>query len=507
MIKKIVDYQKIKKKFFHLKKNKQKIVLCHGVFDLFHIGHLRHFKFAKSKGDHLLVSLTADKFVTKGYAKPIFNQVLRSELISSIEEVDSVVISESASALDIIRQVKPNFYCKGIEYKDHSNDITKKIKLEENEVKKNKGKVIYSSDITYSSSKLINQNFQIYSKKQLETIKQIKKKYSLNHIEDSFKKISKIRTLVIGEIIFDDYTFSEAIGKSAKEPILILKEKKSERYLGGAGAIVKNISNLTKRPSLISYVGEKDNKITEINKHLGKNVKKFFVKKFNSPTIIKKRYIDQFNNTKLFGIYNFNDLSISKKNELDILNFYNKEVKKNDLVMVTDYGHGLITKKIANQINRNKKFTSLNVQLNAANMSYHSIDKYKNANLLVVNERELRHDVRDRDSNINKIMLKVSRDKNFQLILVTRGADGLLLYDKKTKKFYECAAFASNVVDKIGSGDIINVFFSLCVRAKIDYELALFISSIAAAEKLKSFANKKFVNIDLLMKIISHYLK
>ena len=62
---------RIIKKF---KKEKKKIVLCHGVFDLVHLGHLKHFKEAKSKGDILIVSVTSDKYVSKGPGRPLFNE-------------------------------------------------------------------------------------------------------------------------------------------------------------------------------------------------------------------------------------------------------------------------------------------------------------------------------------------------------------------------------------------------------------------------------------------------
>ena len=58
------------KKIETLKKKNKKIVLCHGVFDLVHLGHLKHFKKAKSFGDFLIVSITKDEFIKKGPGRP-----------------------------------------------------------------------------------------------------------------------------------------------------------------------------------------------------------------------------------------------------------------------------------------------------------------------------------------------------------------------------------------------------------------------------------------------------
>ena len=67
------------KKFVSLRKGK-KIVLCHGVFDLLHFGHLNHFEKAKSHGDILVVSITPDKFVNKGPSRPTFEESVRLEM-------------------------------------------------------------------------------------------------------------------------------------------------------------------------------------------------------------------------------------------------------------------------------------------------------------------------------------------------------------------------------------------------------------------------------------------
>ena len=111
----------IRKKF-----EKKKIILAHGTFDFFHYGHLKHFKKAKKKADILVVSLTADKFIKKGPGRPIYNEKNRAEIISSFEFVDFVVVVNSFSGVEVINSLKPDFYSKGIEYKNKSKDFTKK---------------------------------------------------------------------------------------------------------------------------------------------------------------------------------------------------------------------------------------------------------------------------------------------------------------------------------------------------------------------------------------------
>ena len=131
-----LNEKKFLKKLQNLKNKKKKIVLCHGVFDLLHLGHIEHFKSAKKFGDYLIVSITQDQFIKKGPGRPLFNQQQRIEFLKNIKVIDHVVLSKSESSIDIINTVKPDYYVKGSEYKDYSKDKTKKIILEEKAVKK-----------------------------------------------------------------------------------------------------------------------------------------------------------------------------------------------------------------------------------------------------------------------------------------------------------------------------------------------------------------------------------
>ena len=89
MKKKISSLENISKIVSVLKMEGKKISLCHGVFDLLHIGHINHFKEAKSLGDILFVSITADEFVNKGPSKPLFHESNRADFLASISFCDN----------------------------------------------------------------------------------------------------------------------------------------------------------------------------------------------------------------------------------------------------------------------------------------------------------------------------------------------------------------------------------------------------------------------------------
>ena len=79
-------------------KNKKKIVLCHGVFDILHYGHLKYFEASKKLGNFLIVSITHDKYVNKGFGRPFFSHKIRMETVASLSMVDAVVLSDFPSS-------------------------------------------------------------------------------------------------------------------------------------------------------------------------------------------------------------------------------------------------------------------------------------------------------------------------------------------------------------------------------------------------------------------------
>ena len=107
---KILTIKELKLKIEKLRKKKKTFVLCHGVFDLLHLGHINHFNEAKKNGDILIVSLTSDKYVNKGPERPIFNQALRADAIAALNAVDYVAINETPTAINPIKILKPNIF-------------------------------------------------------------------------------------------------------------------------------------------------------------------------------------------------------------------------------------------------------------------------------------------------------------------------------------------------------------------------------------------------------------
>ena len=504
---KIVSFENLIK-ISKLKRNQnKKIILCHGVFDLLHIGHIKHLQEAKTFGDILIVTITPDKFVQKGPNRPAFNTNLRLEALQALECVDYVSVNKWATSIQTIKHIKPHIYCKGSDYKHKENDITKKIYDEEKAVKSIKGSIKFTSTKNFSSSNLLNNFVKIHSDKQRKYLNNITKKFSFKEIQKTLSKFFSIKVMVIGETIIDKYVFCEALGKSGKEPILALREIKIEEYYGGALAISNHLSSFCKSIKLLTMIGQKKEYKRDIIKNKAKNISVDFFYKLNSPTIVKKRFVDSINNNKILGVYEINDELINLKQQKSLETQLNKIKENIDHIIISDYGHGFISEQIAKKIIRKCKSISLSAQLNAANLGMHTINKYKKIETVVINEMELRQEMKDRNSQIKNLMKKLTQKIKIKNLIVTRGKNGSILYDRINNKFIECPAFASSVVDKVGAGDAMLSIISIALNKGIDKHLSLFLGSLAAAQSVESMGNSIFVDKNKMLKVIESLIK
>ncbi|MDC3083007.1 PfkB family carbohydrate kinase [Pelagibacteraceae bacterium] len=507
MKKKIYSLNELSKKLKSNRFYKKKIILCHGVFDLLHIGHIKHFEEAKKLGDILVVTITPDKYVNKGPSRPVFNSNLRAEALASLESVDYLAVNKWQNAIETIKLIKPEIYCKGPDYKNKEDDLTKKIYEEEKAVKSYGGKIHITSAQKFSSGNLINNHLSNLTYEQKKFIAEIRKEFTFNQIVKHVNDLYNKKTLIIGEAIIDEYVFCETLGKSGKEPILSLKKLNSEIYYGGAIAVANHISGFCKKVTLFTMIGQNDKFKNDILKNNAKNIKVDFFKKTNAPTILKRKYVDNINKNKILGIYEINDELVNSNDQSKIEKQINKYRNKFDHVVVLDYGHGFISEKIANNITKISKSMSLNAQLNAANLGLHTINNYKNIETVVINEMEMRLEMRDRYSSINNLLKKLSSKLNIKNLIVTRGKNGSTLYNKYTDQYIDCPAFAVKVVDKIGAGDAMISMVSLVLSSKINKKLSLFIGSLAAAQSVESIGNSKEVNKTLMLRTIENLLK
>jgi len=489
-----------------LKARGKRIVQCHGMFDLIHLGHIRHFSAAKKEGDVLIVTLTKDRHVKRGPGRPVFNEHLRAETLASLGITDYVCVVDNPTATESIKALKPDVYAKGPDYKGQEKDFSSKIFEEEKAVKLIGGRLLFTDDITFSSSKLINDYLEVYPPETVKYLKSIAKKYSIDSIIESLHSLKDLKTLVIGDAIIDQYHYCTPMGKSSKEHLVANRYVSEESFAGGALATANNIGSLCGKVDLLTTLGQKDSFQNFVQDRLNPNINPIFFYRSDSGTIIKRRFVSEGANRKLFEICYMKDNCIPKTEEEEIMRRLGKTIRDYDLVVVSDFGHGLLTKQIIKIICAKARYLALNAQTNSANIGFNLVTKYPRANFVCIDEMELRFATHDKVGDLRAHAKKVYEQLRCEYIIATRGASGSLSYSKSLG-FHQTPAFSYRVVDAIGAGDAFFAFVAPCFAGKLPQDLVSFIGNAVGSLAVQIVCNRGPVKLEDLTKFITRLLK
>ncbi|MEK7233788.1 MAG: PfkB family carbohydrate kinase [Elusimicrobiota bacterium] len=503
---KIFDIDALATELERQRKLGKKIVHCHGVFDLLHVGHIRHFAEAKAMGDLLVVTLTQDLHVNKGPHRPAFPQDLRAEVIAALDSVDYVAVNKWPTAVNAIKLLRPHVYAKGPDYKDAAKDVTGGITVEEKAVRSAGGEIRFTEDITFSSSKLLNRHMPQFDGPVAGFLERLRRHFSGADIAGLIGSLGKLKVLVIGEAILDDYVYCEAMGKSSKEPILALQYRSEEKHAGGSLAIANHLAEFCNKVDLVSYLGAKNTQEDFARANLKPTVTPFFVYKTDSPTIVKRRFVQAGLLNKLIEVYEMNDAPIEGPEEDALCRILESKLPGYDVVVAADFGHGLIGPRAVELLTKKSRFLSVMTQINAANIGFHTISKYPRADYICIHEGELRLDHRNRRDDLKLLTKNLAKRLKASTVMVTRGTAGTLLY-REGEGFSECPAFAMKVVDRIGAGDSVLAMTSLASAAKLPAVVIGFLGNLAGAQAVTIVGNSASISRVAMLKSVEALLK
>lgn len=483
----------------------KKISLCHGVFDLLHPGHLEHFAQAALVGDLLVVSVTSDSFVNKGPGRPAFDLKTRMMALSRIAGIDFIIASNSQNAIMNIEKIKPDFYIKGIEYQKAENDITGMINQERDAVEKYGGKLVFTDGFTSSSTKLINEFLSNHNSATKEWVSKFRSKFSIQQVSEYLEKTAELKVGIVGEVILDKYTSCTALSKSSKDPILAFHKHESVELPGGVLAIANNCATWCNNVGVFSDSHLNPLQYHDVISQLDKKITYFSLENSTRPLIIKHRYFDQSSNIRLFETYEFDPASLNKVDEAAFIESLKRNLSDLDLVIVADYGHGLLTQECISTLSRESRFLCVNTQANAGNRGYNTIAKYPNANLICLNGSELQLELRDKNPDYFDIVPKYISQRNADYAILTLGGEGMLVFNS-TGEYTKVPALASHVVDKVGAGDSVLAIGSLLAYLRAPIEVIGLLCSLVAAHEIGQLGHRTSLSKANLLKSVKGVL-
>lgn len=504
--KRIYDLQELAIRVAEEKKKGKKIVHCHGCFDLLHIGHIRYFEQAKAMGDLLVVTVTPDRFVDKGPHRPAFNELLRAEAIASLWCVDFVAINQWPTAEETLRLLRPDFYVKGSEYRPKGADMTGKIEQEEAVVAEIGARLAFTDDIVFSSSRLINERMSIYPKEMQEYVEFFRMRHNLAEVLSVIDQMETLKVLVIGDVIIDEYVYGEAIGKSSKDPVLALRYQSEDRFAGGVLAVANHVANFAGHVELLAVLGARKSYEDFIRSKLSSRIHPQFIMEPDIPTISKRRIIEGYSLNKLLELYEMNDGEIGEPTEAALCAAIREKASEVDLVLVSDFGHGTITRRVIETVCDCAPFLAVNTQANAGNRGFNTITKYPRADYACIAEHEMRLEARDARGQLRPILERLRQQLKASYMVVTCGKKGCQV-SHDGDEFVSVPAFARKVVDRVGAGDAFLSVTSMAAALKAPFEILGLIGNVVGAEAVEIVGNDKAIDKLNVKKSITALLK
>jgi len=477
----------------------QRAIMCHGVFDVVHPGHVRHLLYAKSKADILIASLTADRHIKKGLHRPHVPQDLRAVNLAAFEMVDYVVIDRNDKPLAILATIQPDYFAKGFEY--NANGLSPNTAEEAKVVEAYGGEILFTpGDVIYSSSALIR---LAPPSVKLETIQILmeREQITFDHLHKVLSQLSGKHVHVVGDTIIDTYTYCTMIGGQTKTPTISVLYQQRTDYVGGAGIVAKHLVAAGAKVSFSTVLGNDSLKDFALDDLKSTGVDVRAIVDPSRPTVNKNAIVA--GGYRLLKVDTLDNRSISDL----ILGSMIEGLQSTpaEAVVFSDFRHGMFNRRtIPELVDAIPKHAYRAADSQVASR-WGNITDFQNFDLITPNEREARFALGDQDSGIRPLSSKIYDAAQCKLLILKLGERGVLacrdVDHESLDSFFVIDSFVNNLVDPMGAGDALLAYTTLAMLASRNEAIATILGTMAAACECEREGNIPISNDDVRTKL------
>ena len=286
----------------------------------------------------------------------------------------------------------------------------------------------------------------------------------------------KPNILVIGDLMIDHYLWGSCDRISPEAPVQVVNVKKESSVLGGAGNVINNLFTLGATVDVISVIGD-DNVANELKSLLEKikiSTSNLIVEN-NRKTSKKSRLIASQQKVLRYDMESIDD--INEESHKEIISNLEKNIKKYSSIILSDYGKGVLTTKLTQDIINIANKNSVKVLVDPKGKDY---SKYKGSYTLTPNKKEAQEatniDIKDENSLINA--LKDLKEKcDLEVSLITLSEQGIAIFDENlTIK----PTVAREVYDVTGAGDTVIASIAFALGNDLNINEAVSFANLAA---------------------------
>ena len=284
------------------------------------------------------------------------------------------------------------------------------------------------------------------------------------------------KILVIGDLMIDHYLWGNCERISPEAPVQVVDVRNETTVLGGAGNAINNLNTLGAQVSVSSIIGDDANgdELLSMLRSIGVKTDNVFIEK-DRKTSKKSRVIAV--SQQVLRYDNETKSDIDSKSVDKILNSLVDTISSYDMVVLSDYGKGVLTNELCQGVINAAKEASVKVLVDPKGSDF---SKYRGAYLLTPNKKEAvlatGIEINDTES-LELALLKLKTECDLGLSLITLSEDGIATYDDKVKVF---PTVAKEVFDVTGAGDTVIASIAFALSAGKNIEESAAFANLAA---------------------------
>ena len=450
-----------------------RIVFVSGNFNIVHPGHLRLLNFAAECGDFLVVGVVSD-----GHGAAFLPAELRLEAVRSIGVVDYAFILKEKPE-DFIRALQPATVVKGKEHENQQNP-------ELDAVEAYGGKLLFSSgDVRFSSLDLLQKELRETNFSSISKPSDFPKRhgFTIEGLIDVVRAMRRLKVVVIGDLIVDEYVNCDALGMSQEDPTIVVTPIKTDRFVGGAGIVSAHANGMGGQVTYFGVVGADDPA-----KYAADTLKRYGVEARlmaddSRPTTLKQRF--RANGKTLLRVSHLRQHDISHDMVEKVFKSAITVLKDADLLIFSDFSYGCLPQPLVDRLTA--YCVAHNIMMVAdsqASSQVGDVSRFAHARLLTPTEHEARLATRDFSSGLVSLAESLCAKALAGQLVITMAGEGLLIHAPGVSEEFmtdRLPAFNSAPKDVSGAGDSFLTCASMALAVGATIWQAAYLGSIASA--------------------------
>lgn len=297
-------------------------------------------------------------------------------------------------------------------------------------------------------------------------------------MEIDLSKFETCHILVVGDLMIDEYLWGEVDRISPEAPVQVVSVQDEELTLGGSGNVVNNLVALGARVSAVGVTGAGSNGklLRDMLDELGVDTRGVITEP-NRSTTKKTRIIAD--HQQVLRIDKETKSNISHQTWETVAQAAENIIPEVDVVLISDYGKGLITGQLLSQLTRAARKHG---KLTIADPKGLDFTKYSGVNVITPNKKEAALaagvEIVDDPSLFEagqRLLQKTGVDK----LVITCGKEGMVYFEPQSQP-QKISTTARQVYDVSGAGDTVLALLGLAVASGMSFKDGLTLANTGA---------------------------